>query len=118
MGIDTIILDHHEVPSVMPDAVAVVNPKRSDCLFPFKHLAAVGIAFNFLIALRAVLRKDDFWKNKKHPNIREYLDLVALGTIGDISPLIDENRIFTKIGLECYRKPAGRTDCPERNLRH
>ena len=100
MGIDTIILDHHEVPSVMPDAVAVVNPKRSDCLFPFKHLAAVGIAFNFLIALRAVLRKDDVWKNRRYPNLREYLDLVALGTIGDISPLIDENRIFTKIGLE------------------
>jgi single-stranded-DNA-specific exonuclease len=100
IGIDTIILDHHEVPGVTPDAVAVVNPNRSDCLFPFKHLAAVGIAFNFLIALRSLLRKDDFWKNRKFPNLREYLDLVALGTIGDISPLTDENRIFTRIGLE------------------
>ncbi len=100
LGIDTIILDHHEVPGSLPDAAAVVNPTRPDCRFPFKHLAAVGIAFNFLIALRAVLRKEDFWKKGKFPNLREYLDLVALGTIGDISPLIDENRIFTKIGLE------------------
>ncbi len=100
LGIDTIILDHHEVPGTLPDAAAVVNPTRPDCRFPFKHLAAVGIAFNFLIALRAVLRKEGFWKRGKLPNLREYLDLVALGTIGDISPLIDENRIFTKIGLE------------------
>jgi single-stranded-DNA-specific exonuclease len=100
VGIDTIILDHHEVPGSLPDAVAVVNPTRPDCRFPFKHLAAVGIAFNFLIALRSVLRKENFWKEGKNPNLREYLDLVALGTIGDISPLVDENRVFTKVGLE------------------
>jgi single-stranded-DNA-specific exonuclease len=106
-GIDTIILDHHEVPQVLPDAVAIINPNRKDCNFPFKYLAAVGIVFNFLIALRGRLRKDGFWKNRKYPNLREYLDLVALGTIGDICPLVDENRIFTKIGLdlitECKR---------------
>jgi single-stranded-DNA-specific exonuclease len=99
LGIDTIILDHHEVPGSLPEAAAVVNPTRPDCRFPFKYLAAVGIAFNFLIALRSVLRKEDFWKDRKYPNLKEYLDLVALGTIGDISPLIDENRIFAKIGL-------------------
>ncbi|MDI6777300.1 MAG: single-stranded-DNA-specific exonuclease RecJ [Syntrophales bacterium] len=100
IGIDTIILDHHEVPERIPTAVAVINPNRKDCQFPFKYLAAVGIVFNFLIALRSSLRKDGFWRNNRYPNLKEYLDLVALGTIGDISPLIDENRIFTKIGLD------------------
>lgn len=100
LGIDTIILDHHEVPPVLPQAEAVINPNRPDCPFPFKYLAGVGIVFNFLIALRGILRKEGFWKTRPYPNLREYLDLVALGTIGDISPLIDENRIFTKIGLD------------------
>ncbi len=100
MGLDTVILDHHEVPGTVPDALAIVNPKQSDCSFPFKHLAAVGIAFNFLIALRGLLRKEGYWTENRSPNLREYLDLVAIGTIGDISPLLDENRIFTKIGLD------------------
>jgi single-stranded-DNA-specific exonuclease len=100
IGLDTVILDHHEVPGTIPDAVAVVNPNQSDCFFPFKYLAAVGIAFNFLIALRGLLRKEGFWTQRGYPNLREYLDLVAIGTIGDISPMLDENRIFTKIGLE------------------
>jgi single-stranded-DNA-specific exonuclease len=100
LGMDTIILDHHELSDTLPEAFAVVNPHRTDCRFPFKHLAAVGIVFNFLIALRGTLRQEGFWKNDAYPNLREYLDLVALGTIGDIAPLVDENRIFAKIGLE------------------
>jgi single-stranded-DNA-specific exonuclease len=100
LGMDTIVLDHHEVPEVLPNAVAAINPHRDDCLFPFKHLAGVGIVFNFLIALRGKLRQTGFWEDKRYPNLKEYLDLVALGTIGDISPLIDENRIFAKIGLD------------------
>lgn len=99
-GIDTIVLDHHEVPSALPAAAAVINPNRSDCPFPFKHLAGVGIVFNFLIALRGGLRNIGFWANRAYPNLRDYLDLVALGTIGDLSPLVDENRIFARIGLE------------------
>ncbi|MBU2055388.1 MAG: single-stranded-DNA-specific exonuclease RecJ [Proteobacteria bacterium] len=100
LGMDTIILDHHELSDTLPEAVAIVNPHRPDCRFPFKHLAAVGIVFNFLIALRGVLRREGFWKDDTYPNLKEYLDLVALGTIGDIAPLSDENRIFAKIGLE------------------
>jgi single-stranded-DNA-specific exonuclease len=100
LGIDTIVLDHHEISDSLPPAAACINPNRSDCPFPFKHLAGVGIAFNFLIALRGTLRKDGFWKDGKYPNLKEYLDVVALGTIGDIAPLVGENRIFTKIGLE------------------
>jgi len=100
LGMDTIILDHHQLSDTLPEAVAVVNPNRTDCPFPFKHLAAVGIVFNFLIALRSALRQEGFWKNDLYPNLKEYLDLVALGTIGDIAPLVDENRIFVKIGLD------------------
>ncbi|PJC73601.1 MAG: single-stranded-DNA-specific exonuclease RecJ, partial [Syntrophobacterales bacterium CG_4_8_14_3_um_filter_58_8] len=100
LGMDTIILDHHELSDTLPAAAAAVNPKRADCRFPFKHLAAVGIVFNFLIAMRGALRREGFWRNDSYPNLREYLDLVALGTIGDIVPLIDENRIFVKIGLD------------------
>jgi len=100
LGIDTIILDHHEVPEKLPPAVAVINPHRRDCPFPFKDLAGVGIAFNFIICLRGKLREAGFWTKRKYPNLKDYLDLVALGTIGDISPLVDENRIFTRIGLD------------------
>jgi len=99
LGIDVIILDHHEVPAIVPPAAAVINPKQSTCAFPFKHLAAVGIAFNFLIALRGRLRAAGFWTSRPYPNLKEYLDLVALGTIGDICSLTGENRIFVKIGL-------------------
>jgi len=99
-GIDTIILDHHEIPDTMPAAVAIINPKQADCTFPFKHLSAVGIVFNFLIALRSQLRKNGFWNNRPYPNLKQYLDIVALGTIGDIAPLVDENRIFAKFGLD------------------
>ena len=100
IGIDTIVLDHHEISGPLPPAAASINPNREDCTFPFKGLAGVGIAYNFLIALRGSLNKEGFWKDKKHPNLKEYLDIVTLGTIGDMAPLIDENRIFTKIGLE------------------
>jgi single-stranded-DNA-specific exonuclease len=100
IGIDTIVLDHHEISDHLPSATACINPNRSDCSFPFKNLAGVGIAYNFLIALRGTLRKEGFWKNTQYPNLKEYLDIVALGTIGDIAPLVDENRIFARIGLE------------------
>ena len=100
LGIDTVVLDHHEISTRLPKAAAVINTNRSDCSFPFKELAGVGIVFNFLIALRGILREQGFWHDQSYPNLRDYLDLVALGTIGDISPLINENRIFAKIGLD------------------
>jgi len=98
-GIDVIVTDHHEIPDILPDCSAVVNPHRSDCSFPFKSLAGVGVAFNLLIALRGKLRDLGFWKDRKYPNLREYLDLVAIGTIADIVPLIDENRVLARTGL-------------------
>lgn len=104
LGIDTIVLDHHEVPGALPGASALVNTNRPDCAFPFKDLAGVGIVFNFLIALRSSLKTEGFWSSRPFPNLKEYLDLVALGTIGDISPLVGENRIFTKVGLELINR--------------
>jgi single-stranded-DNA-specific exonuclease len=100
LGIDTIVIDHHELPDERPSAWAVLNPKRQDCPFPFDRLAAVGVAFQLLIALRAKLRQRGFWQHGSPPNLRKYLDLVSLGTISDMVPLVDENRVLVKFGLE------------------
>lgn len=99
LGLDVIVTDHHEVPSSLPKALAILNPKQPGCPFSFKDLAGVGVVFNLIIALRAKLRKIGFWKDSHVPNLKKYLDLVALGTVADMVPLIDENRIFVKIGL-------------------
>ena len=99
VGIDVIITDHHEPQEELPNAYAVVNPKRSDSKFPFKELSGVGVAFNLVMALRGQLRKRGFFSEKEEPNLKKYLDLVALGTLADIVPLLDENRVCVKIGL-------------------
>ncbi|WP_156919070.1 single-stranded-DNA-specific exonuclease RecJ [Hippea sp. KM1] len=99
VGIDVIITDHHEPQDILPNAFAVIDPKRRDSKFPFKELSGVGVAFNLIMALRNKLRKDGFFKTRKEPNLKKYLDLVALGTLADIVPLLDENRVCVKIGL-------------------
>jgi single-stranded-DNA-specific exonuclease len=99
-GMDVIVTDHHEVPEVRAPAYATLNPKQGDCLFPFNGLAGVGVAFNLVMALRKGLRERGAWARAGEPNLREYLDLVALGTIADIVPMVDENRIFVRNGLE------------------
>jgi single-stranded-DNA-specific exonuclease len=99
LGIDTIITDHHETEAELPPAIAILNPKQPGCSFPFKELAGVGVAFNLVIALRAELRESGFWKGGSIPNLKMYLDLVTLGTLADMVPLVDENRVFVKIGL-------------------
>jgi len=99
-AMDVIITDHHEVPSVLPPAHAILNPQQKDCSFPFASLAGVGVVFNLLMALRKTLRDRGFWEGQPVPNLKEYLDLVALGTIADVVPLIDENRILVKYGLK------------------
>ncbi len=98
-GMDVIITDHHEVPAELPPAAAMINPKQPGCNFPFDGLAGVGVAFNLLMALRTRLRERLFFAGRAEPNLREYLDLVALGTIADMVPLVDENRILVKHGL-------------------
>ena len=86
--IDTIIVDHHQPENgVLPKAYAIINPKRDDCSYEFKGLAAVGLVYKLICAL------EDSNKDK-------YLDLVCLGTIADVMPLVDENRIIVKAGLD------------------
>lgn len=98
LGLDVIVTDHHEPTRGIPPAHAVVNPKRGDCPFPFKGLAGVGVAFNLVMAVRARLREVD-WTKGELPNLKRYLDLVSIGTIADVVPLVDENRVFASYGL-------------------
>ncbi len=100
LGMDVVVLDHHQVSEELPPAVGILNPHRPDCGFPTEDLAAVGVAFNLVMALRAELRGRGAFRDGKEPNLREMLDLVALGTVADIVPLLDENRIITRFGLE------------------
>ncbi len=99
-GIDVIITDHHECGAELPPALAVINPKRPGESFPFRELAGVGVAFYLIVALRGRMREEGMWEGAEEPNLRGYLDLVALGTLADMVPLQEENRIFVKHGLQ------------------
>ncbi len=98
-GVDLIVTDHHQPPSTLPQAVAVINPQRKDSDFPFQPLAGVGVAFFLLIALRKSLREAGWFAERPEPDLRDYLDLVALGTIADLVPLRGVNRIMARHGL-------------------
>ncbi|WP_066637842.1 single-stranded-DNA-specific exonuclease RecJ [Desulfolucanica intricata] len=91
-GPEIIITDHHEPPPELPSALAVIDPKRKDCKYPFKDLAGVGVA------LKVVQAVYSSFKSKKN-DWKEYLDLVCLGTVADVVPLLGENRILVKHGL-------------------
>ncbi|NBJ16332.1 MAG: single-stranded-DNA-specific exonuclease RecJ [Dehalobacter sp. 4CP] len=95
LDIDMIITDHHEPPDELPCAVGILNPKIADSGYPFPHLAGVGVAFKLLQALYARLG----YSEAAFGTENDYLDLVALGTIADIVPLVGENRILVKNGL-------------------
>jgi single-stranded-DNA-specific exonuclease len=100
LGVDLIITDHHEPhpDGGLPHAVAVVNPKRADSRYPFHELCGTGVAFKLCTALvRHLGRETDAFKT-------HYLDLVALATCADCMPLVDENRVFVKLGLDALRK--------------
>ena len=99
-GVDVIIVDHHQVPERDPDALALINPHQASCRFPFKGLASVGVAFYLAAALRTRLR-DAGWPTLPDP--RALVDLVAVGTIADLAPLTDENRILVHHGLQRLR---------------
>ena len=98
-GMDFIITDHHEPQSSVPDVLAILNPKMEDCCYPFRELAGVGVMFKLLQALYldTGLNIDELY---------DELDLVALGTAADVVPLIDENRILTKFGINRMRETA------------
>lgn len=98
MGLHLIITDHHQPPERIPNAFAVINPRQPGCSYPFKSLSGVGVAFKLATALRRRLRDKGF--KGELPNLKQHLDLVALGTVADVVPLLDENHIFVRVGLE------------------
>jgi single-stranded-DNA-specific exonuclease len=99
MGLDVVVVDHHQPPEALPPAVAVINPHRKDCAFPDKGLCAAGLAFYVVIALRARLREQGWFAGSADPDIRRYLDIVTLGTIADMVPLTGVNRTLIRRGL-------------------
>lgn len=101
LGIQSIVVDHHKCPPELPPAFATLNPHQDGCPYPDKVLAAVGVCFNLVVAVRKVLRERGFYERTGYamPNLRRYLDLVALGTIADMVPLTGVNRLFTWFGM-------------------
>ncbi|MFH1395000.1 MAG: single-stranded-DNA-specific exonuclease RecJ [Candidatus Omnitrophota bacterium] len=93
-GIEVIVTDHHEIRGERPDAYAMINPHQSDCDYPFEQLAGVGVVYKLARALM----------EGKEDAVDKHLDLVALGTVADIVPLIGENRVLAKNGLKCLRR--------------
>ncbi len=100
-GLDVVILDHHQVEDSLPEAVAVVNPKRTDDTSGVDYLAAVGVVFLLLVGLNRSLRtKGYFSSDRPEPNLMQLLDLVAFGTVCDVVPLKGVNRAFVTQGLK------------------
>lgn len=95
IGLDVIVTDHHECKEVIPDAYAAIDPKRKDCSYPFKSLAGVGVVFKLIQALAENDTIDTL--------MEKYSDLMCLGTVADISPLVDENRVIVTEGLKRFR---------------
>lgn len=92
LGIETIVCDHHKPKDILPDAYAVLDPIKPGCTYPFKHLSGAGVAFKLAVAVGERIGKKDM--------ALKYLDLVALAGAADIVPLIDENRILVKEGID------------------
>ncbi|SET58101.1 single-stranded-DNA-specific exonuclease RecJ [Thorsellia anophelis] len=102
LGIKVIVTDHHLPGEKIPDADAIINPNLPYCQFPSKNLAGVGVAFYLMSALRAHLRTINWFETNQltEPNLANFLDLVALGTVADVVPLDENNRILVYQGLE------------------
>ena len=104
-NIDVIVLDHHQSDINLPKAYSVINPNRLDDNSNLNYLCAAGVVFMFLISLNKELRIIDWFKNQKidEPNLIEYLDLVSLGTVCDVVPLVGLNRAIVKQGLKIFK---------------
>ncbi len=104
-GIPVLITDHHLPGDQLPEAAAIVNPNQAGCPFPSKALAGVGVMFYVLLALRSELRSRQWFddKGRAEPNLAEFLDLLALGTVADVVPLDHTNRILVEQGLRRIR---------------
>ena len=99
LGIDTVVTDHHECHGELPLACAVVNPHRPDCTYPFCELAGVGVVFKFVCGYEIARCPSLTPAEAMHNICEEYIDLVAVGTVADVMPLVDENRVIVKLGL-------------------
>jgi single-stranded-DNA-specific exonuclease len=97
LGIDVIICDHHHVPEQRPPAYAVLNPMEPACPFSFSGLSGAGVVFYLLMGLRMRMREQG---HAQVPDLRRYLDLVTLGTVADLVPLVEENRVMVSYGLK------------------
>lgn len=99
IDIDVIVTDHHECPAILPNALAVIDPKRDDSTYPFNSLAGVGVTFKLIhaLALKMNLPKENYLK---------FLDIVCMGTVADIVPLVEENRVIVKYGLEYIKNTS------------
>jgi single-stranded-DNA-specific exonuclease len=105
LGLDTVVIDHHQADEELPPATAIVNPNRRDDLSGLGHLAAVGLVFMTTVAVNRVLRRRGFWNTQRpEPDLLALLDDVALGTVADVVPLIGLNRAFVAKGLIALRR--------------
>lgn len=103
LGLDPLVLDHHQAPEQLPDALAIVNPNRQDDLSGLGHLCAAGVVFLTLVALNRTLRSRGFFDGRPEPDLMGSLDLVALATVADVVPLLGLNRAFVRQGLAIMR---------------
>jgi single-stranded-DNA-specific exonuclease len=108
LGLPVIITDHHLSAATLPTAAAIVNPNQPGDTFPSKNLCGVGVAFYVMLALRAHLVAQNKFTEKQSPNMAQYLDLVALGTVADVVPLDHNNRLLVQQGLQRIRKGQAR----------
>lgn len=105
LGVPTVVLDHHQAPEELPQAYAIVNPNRLDDLSGLGHLCAAGVVFMTLVAVNRILRARGFWeKSGGEPDLMAMLDLVALGTVADVVPLVGLNRAFVRQGIAVMRR--------------
>ena len=106
LGLDIVIIDHHEPERMLPNAYAVVNPKRldEDKDNPCHSMAAVGVVFLVVVAINRLLRERGFFKGREAPELKKWLDLVAFGTVCDVVPLKGVNRLFVQTGLKQVRR--------------
>lgn len=100
LGMRVVVSDHHQVPEGFRPCCPVINPHQPGCLFAFKDLAGVGVAFFLAVAIRAGLRDRGRFKTRPAPDLKEYLDLVALGTVADRVRLLGQNRMLVNTGME------------------
>jgi single-stranded-DNA-specific exonuclease len=105
LGMDVVVIDHHQADEALPPALAIVNPNRRDDLSGLGYLAAVGLVFMTVVAVNRALRARGFWTDARpEPDLLSFLDDVALGTVADVVPLIGLNRAFVAKGLQVLRR--------------